>query len=91
MVNSEVYGILPIERNRHSNLLQTGALNPTQVQINGVKHVIRYLTGTVSDGLTFAKGLETEALVELFGMCDGSYICGDDSKGQGYHLIHISY
>jgi hypothetical protein len=35
------------------SLLQTGALNPTQVQIDGDKHVIRYLTGYVSDGLTF--------------------------------------
>ena len=58
------------------SLLQTGALNPTQVQIDGVKHVIRYLTGSISDGLTFARGLETDPLVELFGMCDASYILG---------------
>jgi hypothetical protein len=64
------------------SLLQTGALNPTQVQVDGVKHVIRYLTGTVSDGITFARGLESEPLVELFGMCDASYIPAYDSKGQ---------
>ena len=52
------------------SLLQTGALNPTQVQINGVKHVVRDLTRSVSVGLTFARGLETDPLVELFGMCD---------------------
>ena len=70
------------------SLLQTGALNPTQVQIDGVKHVIRYLTGSVSDGLTFARGLETDPLVELFGMCDASYIPSYDSKGQlGYALF----
>ncbi len=39
------------------SLLQTGAQNPTQVQIDGVKYVIRYLTGSVSDGLTFARGI----------------------------------
>ena len=70
------------------SLLQTGALNPTQVQIDGVKHVIRYLTGTVSDGLTYARGLETDPLVELFGMCDASYIPNYDSKGQlGFALF----
>ena len=70
------------------SLLQTGALNPTQVQIDGVKHVIRYLTGSISDGLTFARGLETDPIVELFGMCDASYIPAYDSKGQlGYALF----
>jgi len=62
--------------------LQAGALNPTQIQIDGVKHVIRYLTGTVTDGLTFARGLDTEPLVELFGMCDASYIPAYDSRSQ---------
>jgi len=70
------------------SLLQTGALNPTQVQIDGVKHIIRYLTGTISDGLTFARGLETDPLVELFGMCDASYIPSYDSRGQlGFALF----
>ena len=64
------------------SLLQTGALNPTHVQVDGVKHVIRYLIGTVSDGITFPRGLESEPLVELFGMCDASYIPAYDSKGQ---------
>jgi len=58
------------------------------VQIDGVKHVIRYLTGTVSDGLTYARGLETDPLVELFGMCDASYIPNYVSKGQlGFALF----
>jgi len=64
------------------SLLQTGALNPTQVQIDGVKHVVRNLTGSASDGLTFARGLETNPLVELFGMCDASYIPTQENKGQ---------
>ena len=64
------------------SVLQSGAINPTQVQIDGVKHVIRYLTGSIHDGLTFARGLESEPLVELFGMCDASYIPAHDSRGQ---------
>jgi hypothetical protein len=70
------------------SLLQTGALNPTQVQVDGVKHVVRYLTGSIKDGITFARGLESEPLVELFGMCDASYIPAHDSKGQlGFALF----
>ena len=53
-----------------------------------MKHIIRYLTGSVGDGLTFARSLETDPLVELFGMCDASYIPAYDSKGQlGYALF----
>ena len=58
------------------------------MQIDGVKHVIRYLSGTVSDGLSYARGLETDPLIELFGMCDASYIPNYDSKGQlGFALF----
>ena len=64
------------------SLLQSGAINPTQVQIDGVKHVVRYLTGSVHDGLTFARGLDSDPMVELFGMCDASYIPAHDSRGQ---------
>ena len=64
------------------SLLQAGANNPTQIQIDGVKHVIRYLTGTVHEGLSFARGLDSEPLVELFGLCDASYIPAHDSRGQ---------
>ncbi len=48
------------------SVLQSGAINPTQVQIDGVKHVIRYLTGSIHDGLTFARGLESEPLADPF-------------------------
>ena len=64
------------------SLLQSGAINPTQLQIDGVKHVLRYLTGHVHDGLTFARGSDENNLVELFGMSDASYIPGHDSRGQ---------
>ena len=72
------------------SLLQSGASNPTQIQIDGVKHVLRYLTGTIHDGITFAKGLDTDPLVELFGMCDASYIPGHDSKGQLAFAIFLN-
>ena len=58
------------------------------MQKDGAKLVIRYLTDSVSDCLTFARGLETDPLVELFGMCDASYIPTYDSEGQlGYALF----
>jgi len=39
-------------------------------------------------GLTFARGLETNPLVELFGMCDAFYIPTYDSKDQlGYAVF----
>ena len=44
--------------------------------------MIRYLTGTVHEGLSFARGLDSDPLVELFGLCDASYIPGHDSRGQ---------
>jgi len=64
------------------SLLQGGAANPTRVQIDGVKHVICDLTGTIHDGLSFARGLDTDPLVELFGLCDALYIPSHDSRGQ---------
>ena len=64
------------------SLLQSGATNPTQLQIDGVKHVLRYLTGRIHDGITFARGSDEDNLVELFGMSDASYIPGHDSRGQ---------
>jgi len=75
--------ILQIERNPLS-LLQTGALIPTQIQVDGVKHIIRYLTRAISDGLIFARVtvLSFYPLVELFGMYDASYIPSYDSRGQ---------
>lgn len=80
------------------SVLQSGAINPTQVQIDDIKHVIRYLTGSIHDGLTFARGLESEPLVELFGMCDASISfravlesqirCYRSQICQGYHCIY---
>lgn len=70
------------------SLLATGAANPTQEHIDGVKHCIRYLAGDISDGLSFASASDPEHELELFAMCDASYIPGYDSKSQlGYALF----
>lgn len=70
------------------SLLASGAANPAQSHIDGVRHVIRYLVDDLSEGLTFAAGNTPDKDLELFGMCDASYIPGYDSKSQlGYALF----
>ena len=64
------------------SLLASNAANPSQIQIDGVKHILRYLTGTIHDGITFARGLDSDPMVELFGISDASYMPGGDSRGQ---------
>jgi len=72
------------------SLLQSGAQNPTQIQIDGIKHILRYLTGTIDDGISFARGSDEENLVELFGMSDASYIPGHDSRGQLAFALYLN-
>ena len=61
------------------SLLASNATNPSQIHIDGVKHI---LTGTIHDGISFARGLDSDPMVELFGISDASYMPGGDSRGQ---------
>ena len=72
------------------SLLASGAANPTQAHIDGVRHVIRYLVDDLSDGLSFAAGIDPEHDLELFAMCDASYIPGYDSKSQLAYALFLN-
>jgi len=70
------------------SLLATGTANPAQEHVDGCKHIIRYLGSHSTEGLTFAGASDPEHELELFGMCNASYIPGYDSKSQiGYALF----
>jgi hypothetical protein len=51
---------------------------------------LRYLTGKINDGISFARGNDEENLVELFGMSDASYIPGHDSRGQLAFALYLN-
>ena len=70
------------------SLLAKGTINPAREHVDGVKHCLRYLVSDQASGLTFAKTDLPNKQLELFAMCDGSYIPGYDSKSQvGYSLF----
>jgi len=73
------------------SLLATGAANPYQVHIDGVRHVIRYLRDDIPVGLTLYAAVSESIAdheLEMFALCDASYIPGYDSKSQlGYTIF----
>jgi hypothetical protein len=68
-----------------SSLLGSHAKDPADVHIRGGKRTKRYLRGTKDKGIEI-RG--TTNLLNLFGMCDGSYIPYADSRSQlGYAIF----
>ena len=68
-----------------ASLLGAHSRDPHDVHIRGAKRTKRYLRGTSSKGLIFHG---TTNQLNLFGMCDGSYIPYADSKSQlGYAIF----
>lgn len=55
---------------------------PTKAQLNSAKHVLKYLKGTMTYGLTFRKSDES---VQLQGFCDSDWGSSEDRKSiSGY-------
>jgi len=70
-----------------TSLLGSHARDPHDVHIRGAKRTKRYLRGTKTKGLVF-RGTTPE--LNLFGMCDGSYIPYADSKSQVGFAIFLN-
>ena len=58
--------------------------NPRRAYWDGVQHVLRYLQGTVSEGLCFRKGVSTQ----LWGYCDASHLtCPDTGRSRAGYVF----
>jgi hypothetical protein len=70
-----------------SSLIGSHARDPHDVHIRGAARMKRFLRGTQTQGLVLGG---SSPIIHLFGMCDGSYIPYDDSKGQMGFAIFLN-
>jgi hypothetical protein len=70
-----------------ASFLARFAMKPAKVHVNAVQHVLGYILQTRDYGMVIGSD---NGEIELFAMCDASFVRGDDSKGQLSYSLFLS-
>lgn len=71
------------------SILGSGASDPSDAHITGVKHVLKYLQSDPGAGITYGPGSHPDE-IELFGISDASYVTTGDSKSQLGYCFYLN-